>query len=84
MNMASLIVCSEDNQYQTAGADPALVGGGENSSDGDAHRIYLTDFLKNPMKLQEFWSLGGGALPFPLDPPLDRGYQLRLSIDLID
>ena len=52
----------------SSGADPALViGGGTNSLDGGADPIYFINFLKNPMKLKKFWSVGGRAGSAP--PP---------------
>ena len=51
---------------QFTGADPALViGGGTNSLGRHADPIYFIDFLKNPMKLKKFWSIGGHMLGFP-------------------
>ena len=44
------------------GADPGLdVGGGANLLGGGADPIYLIYFMKNPMKLKIFWSVGGRA-----------------------
>ena len=70
-----------NNQNAHAGADPGpVLGGGANPLDGGANPIYFILFLKNPMKLKKFWSVGGGARwerPPPLDPPLPTSQNTK-------
>ena len=59
-----------------SGADPGLIVGGDaNPLRGRQPNIFI-HFLKNPMKLKKFWSVGGRA---PGAPPLIRHWLFPQS-----
>ena len=65
------------------GADPGhVVGESANPSKGGANLIYFIFFLKNIMKLNKFWSVGGGAhRKRPnLDPPLLKSDHMQVNV----
>ena len=62
------------------GADPGpVVGGDANPLDGGTNPIYFILFLKKPMKLKKFWSVGGkraGSAP----PPFRSATELKMTV----
>ena len=62
--------------HEEAVADPGFSQGGAPNPRGRQDTILL-NVPKNCMKSRNIWSLGGGAPPPPLDPPLGRTHKVQ-------